>query len=60
MNYDILDFDLNLNCDGGNFYRFKFKLWWSDYLVMFEIYELDIYMYLFLCYDEVDMILFIF
>lgn len=45
---------------GGNFYRFKFKLWWSDYLVMFEIYELDIYMYLFLCYDEVDMILFIF
>lgn len=45
---------------GGVFIDLNFKLWWSDYLFMFEIYELDIYMYLFLCYDEVDMILFIF
>lgn len=45
---------------GRNTYRLKFKLWRSDYLVMSEIYELDTYMYLFSCYDEVDMILLIF
>lgn len=45
---------------GRNPYTLKFKLWRSDYLVMSEIYELDTYMYLFRCYDEVDMILLIF
>lgn len=45
---------------GGVLTDLNSKLWRSDYLFMSEIYELDTYMYLFSCYDEVDMILLIF
>lgn len=45
---------------GGVLTDLNSKLWRSDYLFMSEIYELDTYMYLFPCHDEVDMILFIF